>query len=184
MADDTSESSILMNPSDLCTLLGIKESTLRKYAGILKNAGYEFHVNDKGQRGYFERDVIVIKRFLEVKENRDMTLEQAANAVITWVRQSNKSLHVTKENKEHERYNDDIKEIKETVQKQNELLQELMKKMDQQQRYIDKRLEERDRKLIESLKLSLETKQLQQQLLEVAAAKQKEEKKGFWKRLL
>lgn len=62
-----------MGPNDVCTLLSIKESTLRKYALLLKDAGYQFHVNDKGQRGYFSKDVIVIKRFLEIKNNRDMT---------------------------------------------------------------------------------------------------------------
>ncbi|MGD6879937.1 DUF3967 domain-containing protein [Bacillus infantis] len=181
MSDDMNESAILMNPSDVCTLIGIKESTLRKYAGILKNAGYDFHVNDKGQRGYFEKDVIVLKRFLEVKENRDMTLEQAANAVISWVKQSNMSLRVIEENEEKERYNDDIKALKETVQKQNELLEELMRKMDQQQRYIDQRLEERDRNLMESLRINQETKQ---QLLEIATARDEDRKKGFWSKLL
>lgn len=65
MTGDTNEKQILMSPSDVCTLLGIKESTLRKYALILKDAGYQFHVNDKGQRGYFEKDVMVLKRFME-----------------------------------------------------------------------------------------------------------------------
>ncbi|APH05779.1 hypothetical protein [Bacillus weihaiensis] len=35
----------------------------------------------------------------------------------------------------------EVKEVKEIVRQQNELLQELMKKMDQQQKYIEERLE-------------------------------------------
>lgn len=181
MIDDTNNTQILMSASDICALLDIKESTLRKYALILKDVGYQFHVNDKGQRGYLEKDVIVLKRFLEVKTNRDMTLEQSANAVMAWVKESGMSLRVINKNEENNRYNDKIEELKETVQKQNEFLQELMKKMDQQQQYIDKRLEERDNRLMESIRASQEVKE---KLLHIAAAQEEEKKKGFWSRLL
>lgn len=180
MTGDTNESQILMNPSDVCTLLGIKESTLRKYALILKDAGYEFHVNDKGQRGYFERDVIVLKRFIEIKQSSDMTLEQAAEAVMSWVQQSNMSVSVIKKEQETDRYNDDIKTLKEMVAQQNELLKELTIRLDQQQKYIEESLKKRDELLIQSLKESMETRKM------IAATKEEEEKakkKGFWSRL-
>lgn len=180
MSDDVQTNIILMNPSDVCALLDIKESTLRKYAGILKNAGYEFHVNDKGQRGYFDKDVVVLRRFLEVKASSDMTLEQAANAVISWVEQSDMSLRVIRESEIEKRYSNDISELKETIEKQNELLQALMQKMDRQQEYIDQSLEERDKKLMESIRISQETKQL---LIESEAAKDEERTKSFWSRL-
>lgn len=187
MSDDTQKNIILMNPSEVCALLDIKESTLRKYAGILKNAGYDFHMNDKGQRGYFDKDVIVLRRFLEVKATSDMTLGQAANAVIAWVKQSDMSLRVTRENEIEVRYSNDINELKEIIERQNELLQLLMQKMDlqqesmkRQQEYIDKSLEERDEKLTESIRIGEETKQL---LLESEAAKDEERTKSFWSRL-
>jgi DNA-binding transcriptional MerR regulator len=179
MTSDTNESQILMNPSDVCTLLGIKESTLRKYALILKDAGYQFHVNDKGQRGYFQNDVIVLKRFMEIKQSSDMTLEQAAEAVMAWVQQSNVAVRVTEKKQESERYNDDIQALKEMVAKQNGLLKELMMRLDQQQKYIEESLKKRDELLMQSLKESMETRKL------IAAAKEeeKEKKKGFWSRL-
>lgn len=181
MSGDSNGSTILMNSSDVCTLLDIKESTLRKYAGILKGAGYNFHVNTKGQRGYFEKDVIVIKRFLEIKENRDMTLEQAATAVLSWVAQSDMSLSDTKENNVIKRYDEDTTELKELVNKQTELIKDLIQRMDQQQRYFDQRLEDRDKKLMESFRSNLET---QHQLLAIAAVGKEEEKqKGFWNRI-
>jgi DNA-binding transcriptional MerR regulator len=180
MTSDTNESQILMNPSDVCTLLGIKESTLRKYALILQDAGYKFHVNDKGQRGYFEKDVIVLKRFMEIKQNRDMTLEQAAEAVMAWVQQSNIAVSVIDKKQESERYNDDIKTLKEMVAQQNELLKELTTRLDQQQKYIEESLKKRDELLMQSLKESMETRRM------IAAAKEEDEKKkkGFWSRLL
>lgn len=85
MTIDINENKILMTAGDVCTLLGIKESTLRKYALILQDAGYQFHTNSKGQRGYFDQDVTVLRRFLEIKKSPDMTLEQSANAVISWL---------------------------------------------------------------------------------------------------
>lgn len=177
MSDDINQNQILMGASDVCAILDIKESTLRKYALILQDAGYHFHTNDKGQRGYFDRDVTVLRRFLEIKKASDMTLEQSANAVMAWVEQSGVSLRVIEKNKEDERYNADIKELKEMVSNQNELLKALMTQMDQQQKYIDDSLKKRDEVLMQSLKESMETRKL------IAAAQEEEKKKGFWKRL-
>ncbi len=150
MTGDTNEGQILMEPSDVCALLGIKEPTLRKYALILQDAGYKFHVNDKGQRGYFERDVIVLKRFMEIKQSNDMTLEQAVEAVMAWVRHSNIAVSVIEKKSGSNRYNDDIQVPKEMVTKQNELLKELMMRLDQQQKYIEKNLKKRDELLMQS----------------------------------
>lgn len=180
MTNDINEDKILMAPGDVCTLLSIKESTLRKYALILQDAGYHFHTNSKGQRGYFDRDVTVLRRFLDIKKAPDMTLEQSANAVMSWLEQSNVSLRVIDKDNENNRYNDDMKFMKETIEQQNILLQKLVEKIDQQQKYIDRRLEERDNKLMESLRESQEVKQ---QLLQIAAAQeeQKKPRKGFLK---
>ncbi|MED3905805.1 hypothetical protein, partial [Geobacillus thermodenitrificans] len=150
-----------------------------KYALILQDAGYKFHVNDKGQRGYFQNDVIVLKRFMEIKQSSDMTLEQAAEAVMAWVQQSNVAVRVMDKKQESERYNDDIQALKEMVAKQNELLKELMMRLDQQQKYIEESLKKRDELLMQSLKESMETRKM------IAAAKEEDEKKkkGFWSRL-
>lgn len=180
MTEDIQDNKLIMNAGDVCTLLGIKESTLRKYALILQDAGYHFEVNGKGQRAYYDRDVTVLRRFIDVKKSPDMTLEQSANAVMTWVEQSNMSLSVMPKNNNDERYNEDIKELKEMINQQNTLILELMKRLDQQQTYIDNRLEERDKRLMESLRDSQEVKH---QLLQLAASHEEEKKKGFLARL-
>lgn len=172
------EDKIILSPGDVCTLLKTKESTLRKYALILQDAGYHFDTNEKGQRAYYNKDVIAFKKLVEINKSTDMTLEQSANAVISWFEQSNMSLRVTENKREIERYSDDIKELKETVQKQTILIQELVKQMDQQNKYIVERFErmERDRELTESLRTALTETQKQ-----IASAQ--EEKKGFWSKL-
>ena len=179
MADDTQEAEILMGPNDVCALLSIKESTLRKYALLLKDAGYQFHVNDKGQRGYFNKDVIVIKRFLEVKNNRNMTLEQAANAVVSWIEQTGVSVRVIDNDDEKKRYDTDMKELKELVNKQNELIKDLINRMDQQQKYIDERLNKRDERIEETIRESQATKKLLMEAKE--AQEEKKQRKGLMK---
>lgn len=96
-----------------------------------------------------------------------MTLEQAAEAVMAWVQQSN----IADKKQESERYNDDIKTLKEMVAKQNELLKELMMRLEQQQKYIEESLKKRDELFMQSLKESMETRKM------IAAAKEEEEKK-------
>lgn len=180
MSNEINDENIIMSPGEVSSLLGIKESTLRKYALILKDAGYHFYVNEKGQRWYYNRDVIAFKKLIQIKQSPDMTLEQAANAVVSWYEQSNVSLSITHEKPKEDRYNDDIKELKETIDKQNKLIYDLMIKMDQQQKYIDQRLEERDKILLESIRYSQEERKA---ILQIAAAQEEQQKKGFLSRL-
>lgn len=177
MTTDTMDNLILMTAGDVCTLLSIKESTLRKYALILQDAGYHFHTNSKGQRGYYDRDVTVLRRFLEIKKSPDMTLEQSANAVLSWVEQSDMSLRVMGKDEENERYNDDIKELKDVVNKQNELIKDLVTRMDQQQKYIDEKLTKRDELILEALRESQRESQETKQLLLTAQAVAEEAKR-------
>lgn len=179
MPSDMTNDQMIISPSEVATLLNIKEPTVRKYALLLKDAGYHFDVNDKGQRWYYNKDVIAFKKLMQFKNSPDMTLEQAANAVVTWFKQSNVSLSITEEKEKNNRYDSDIQELKEIITQQNELLLELAKKMDQQQKYIDEKLEQRDQTLMASLR---ENQEVKKALLQIAA-NQEEKKKGFLNRI-
>ncbi|MBL2533709.1 DNA-binding protein, partial [Klebsiella pneumoniae] len=78
----------------------------------------------------------------------DMTLKQACNAIMTWVKENDMSevdTNVITENEQHDkRYN----ELKDMIKQQNEMLQQMAKKMDEQQRYINEKLEKRDQQLM------------------------------------
>lgn len=176
MTADTEENKIIMNAGDVSTLLDIKESTLRKYALILQDAGYHFQVNGKGQRAYFDRDVTVLRRFIEIKNSPDMTLEQAANAVISWLEQSNVSLSVISSNGNNKRYNEDIQELKEEMAHLKEVNRMLLSRLEEQQKYIEKRLDHHDDLLMNSLRESQEAKKL---LLEAKEEEQKKPRKGL-----
>lgn len=177
MKGENQDDNLLMGPADVYNILGLKYSTFRKYVGLLQKAGYEFYENSQGRKGYFNKDVIVLKRFLELKENNDITVEEAAKQVVSWSKESGVSLTDTRKNEEGNPYDSDIKELKEIIYKQHqaflkqsEMVQELMNKVDQQQRYINDRLEERDRKL-------------EQHFSAIAATNEEENKKGLFQRL-
>jgi DNA-binding transcriptional MerR regulator len=176
MTADNDKTQLIYGSTDMCNLLGIKDSTLRKYCLVLQNAGYNFHTNERGQRGFFDQDVIVLRRFIDTKKMSNMTLEQAAEAVVSWVKQSDMAVSVIREKEDNERHNEDIQALKEMIEKQNELLIALANRLDQQQKYIDERLNKRDAMLMESLREVQETKKL-------IAATEEVKKKSFWSKL-
>lgn len=183
MPDDTT----VYNANDVAAILNIKLSTLRKYANVLHKAGYHFHKNERGYRGYFERDVIVIRRLIETKNHPDMTLEQSANAVMSWVTQGDMSSVDTDNKLSNERYisYDEFATFKDQQEGQMQNLIDLNKtlidRFDKQQEYLDNRMKQRDEWLVKTMNEVLETKR------QIAAAQKEEaesqQKTSFLKRI-
>ncbi|PHB24732.1 DNA-binding protein [Bacillus pseudomycoides] len=173
MTDKTDSSQSVYISKDVATMIKIQESTLRKYCIMLEEHGYHFHKNEHGHRGFLDNDVITLRKLIEIKSHPDMTLKQACGAIMTWVKEKDMSevdTNVITENEQHdERYN----ELKEMIQQQNEILKQMAKKLDDQQRYIDERLEKRDEMLIRAIRETQEKKAL----LETAATN----KKPWWR---
>jgi DNA-binding transcriptional MerR regulator len=184
MSDDTNNNQTIYNSSDVATLLKIQESTLRKYCIMLEEHGYKFHKNEQGHRGYFNNDVIALKRLIEVKNHPDMTLKRACDAVVSWSKDNAKTDHDTKDitldTRHNEGYNALLKEFEEFKKQQEVFNKQLIEQLQKQQEYIQNSLVERDKTLMESLREVQETKKL------IAAAEEKREdesKKGFFQRL-
>lgn len=176
---------------DMARLTDIAESTVRKYALLLEKNGYSFMRNANGNRVFTEND---IKIFLELKATpkEEKSIEHIASDIA-----DKYTTKVKKAVTSNEDVSDDmqlnkgvsadmltiliekVNDLTDTNQKQTELIEELFMRLDQQQKYIEERLEERDRKLVESLRQSQEEKLA---LLEMAAT-QEEKKKGFLARL-
>ncbi|OLR23691.1 MerR family transcriptional regulator [Bacillus cereus] len=68
---------------EVAELLGVKDGTIRKYARLLEERGYNFHRNDHDQRGFFDKDVMILKKIQELSKNKSMTLDDAANIIIS-----------------------------------------------------------------------------------------------------
>lgn len=166
------------SPSDLSDVLKIKESTLRKYCLLLEEHGYEFSKNARGQRYYYDKDVITLRKFITLKDN-GMTLEESAAGVVLWHKgnednETSVALTNTDTHNAMIRYISDMNEMKEMIQKQSEIIVMLNDKIDKQQEYINNHLEERDNKLMRALQESIETQK------QIAS---ENEKKGFWRKL-
>ncbi|EEM86461.1 DNA-binding protein [Bacillus thuringiensis serovar vazensis] len=139
----------LYSPSDVAEQLGIQSSTLRKYADVLEKEGYSFIKNERGHRKYREIDVMVFRKIINLKNDTDMTLENSTKQIVSWY-QGIEVLPL--ERHEVERYEEldfnattlqtMIKDQKEIIEKQNDLLQELTKRLtEQEQRSIQRESE-------------------------------------------
>ncbi|WLR44499.1 DUF3967 domain-containing protein (plasmid) [Bacillus carboniphilus] len=165
--------------SDVSALLKIKESTLRKYCIMLEKVGYEFHKNELGHRGFFNNDVVTLRKLISLKNHPDMTLERACDAVMVWIKEEKVTEHDISEtvvqDQHDERYNKLLEEFQQFKDQQFEFNKQLISKLEKQNEYINNRLEERDRKLMQEIRENLETRKM------IAAAE--EPKKGFWGKL-
>ncbi|EOP20093.1 hypothetical protein IIS_06029 [Bacillus cereus VD131] len=74
----------LYSPSEVAEQLGIQSSTLRKYADVLEKEGYTFIKNERGHRKYSESDVMVLRKVINLKNDTDTTLENAAKQIVSW----------------------------------------------------------------------------------------------------
>ncbi|TEA45658.1 DUF3967 domain-containing protein [Bacillus sp. BH2] len=141
----------LYSPGDVAKQLGIQSSTLRKYADVLEKEGYTFIKNERGHRKYRESDLMVFCKVISLKNDTDMTLENATKQIVSW-HQGVEVLPL--ERHEVERYEEPdfnatplqamIQEQKEVIEKQNELLQELTKRLTEQ----DQRFTQRESELL------------------------------------
>lgn len=144
----------LYSPGDVAEQLGIQSSTLRKYADVLEKEGYTFIKNERGHRKYRESDVMVFRKVINLKNDTDMTLENATKQIVSW-HQGVEVLPL--ERHEVERYEEPdfnatplqamIQEQKEVIEKQNYLLQELNKRLVEQ----DQRFAQREAELLSAI---------------------------------
>lgn len=193
-----SELDILLSPGEVCEQLKLKDSTLRKYVGILEAAGYVFSKNNRGHRQYREKDVIALRKFISASERTDMTLELAAEQLVSMYKKADVTLNGTKDIPIHDHYTNDIAELRGTINKQNDLILMLVQRLEEKDRYEkerDKRLNQRleeiaaalDQQEKQTFMLESTKKELQAVKEEMAASKEEreaEKKKGLFSRLL
>lgn len=180
------------SPSDISTLLQVKESTLRKYSLLLEECGYKFDRNDQKQRWYSDKDVIAFQKLVAFKQNGDMNLKSCAEAVYLWSRGSDVTEVSTDTHNAIERHNSDITPVihqemigmRGLIEEQRELIKSLYEQLERQ----NASQKERDRLLLNSIE-QLQN-DFQQQRHEHKTIEEKkmlqapqEEKPSFWNRL-
>ena len=152
MTEETKQIQAVYGSSDIADVLQLQESTLRKYCLLLEKSGYEFLKNEQGHRAFFDHDVIVLRKIIRLKNGADMTLEEAVKSVVAW----KKGNDITVSDTEEKRYNALIKDFKMFQEQQIHFNQELLQEIHSQRTYIEHRLEERDRLLVQSIRETLE----------------------------
>ncbi|MCU5667631.1 MerR family transcriptional regulator [Bacillus cereus] len=114
---------------EVAELLGVKEGTIRKYARLLEDRGYNFHRNDHDQRGFFDKDVIILRKIQELSKSKSMTLDDAANAIIS-MNPPNSLVPitppVTEENTHHITRYENIMEALQTLTQENGELKQIL----------------------------------------------------------
>lgn len=163
------------NPSDIAELLNVKESTLRKYCLLLEDVGVSFQRNNRGQRWYSDNDVILLRKFMTLKNNGDMSLKECAEATSLWNKGGSVSLPSTDTHGADERYKEELGELKDMVKNQSVLINGLTERLDEQEQYIKKSIHDRDMKLLQSIDEIIESKK------QIAAPEK--ERKGFFARM-
>ena len=153
----------LYSPGEVAEQLGIQSSTLRKYADVLEKEGYTFIKNERGHRKYRESDVMVFRKVINLKNDTDMTLENATKQIVSW-HQGVEILPL--ERHEIERYEEPdfnattlqtmLQDQNEVIEKQNELLQELSKRLIEQ----DQRFAQRESELLSAIQTLQESQVL------------------------
>lgn len=153
----------LYSPGDVVEQLNIQSSTLRKYADVLEKEGYTFIKNERGHRKYRESDVMVFRKVINLKNDTDMTLENATKQIVSW-HQGVEVLPL--ERHEVERYEEPdfnattlqtmLQDQNDIIEKQNELLQELSKRLIEQ----DQRFAQRESELLSAIQTIQESQVL------------------------
>ncbi|WP_158591802.1 MerR family transcriptional regulator [Oceanobacillus halophilus] len=188
MQGDIETSEKAYSTSEIASMLDMGVTTVRKYAQHLEKAGHKFFKNKNNARLFVEKDILTIRYLKELREKTNITVEQATKLVMEKVgnggdsqdaaaRSTSPAIVKPQENKStitQEQY----EEIKELIQNQNELINTLIERLDQQQEAINEWLNERDKELMRTITERLETQK------QIAAAEDEEkskEKKSFFR---
>ncbi|MBY0124506.1 DUF3967 domain-containing protein [Bacillus sp. S/N-304-OC-R1] len=161
-----------VSPKDVHISLGIGDSTLRKWCLALEAQEYQFSRTDNNRRVFFEKDLVVLRQFRNLVQVQNFSIENAAIIVASSHREDASS----KENNENtvpalRDSNEIINRLLNHIEQQEEFNQQLLKRLDGQQKYIEERLDKRDQLLMESIREAQETKKL------IAATQEEQQKK-------
>lgn len=177
MKDNTETTEKAYTTKEVATRLRIAVPTVRKYAQVLESEQYNYIKSESGARLFVENDINAFYYFMELRQ-ANISVEASAK-IVTEKFSTGAIQHVSGGNTENNpNTSEDIKELKEMVHKQSELIEQLTKRLDQQQEYMNNKIEQRDQHLMELMNNTLEEKR------ELAATIEEDnKKKGFWRRL-
>ncbi|BCD09070.1 DUF3967 domain-containing protein [Bacillus cereus] len=158
--------------------LNINHTTFKKYYGMFERYnGYNFLRDLKGQVMFSEYDLEIFKRLLLVKAEPGRTIEESCRIVGEEFGISDKNQDITDISPKDEGQNHAIEELKKLILMQNNKIDELTIKLNEQSnqtKMIETSVGDRDQQLIRLMKEMLEVKRM-------VAASEKKKWWVFWK---
>jgi len=79
ISDTSIREDLIYDTSLVSKILGVQESTLRKYCALMQKHNYEFNKNSVGHRIFYKKDIEVIKRIVDLKNASSLTLNSSCN---------------------------------------------------------------------------------------------------------
>jgi DNA-binding transcriptional MerR regulator len=172
---DISDTELVYDAVSVSKALGVRESTLRKYCALMQKYNYQFSKNTVGHRVFFQKDVDVLRKIVELKNGSAFTLEEAVKTVLSESDITDmSSISDTSDTSDISDYSRLLEEFSAFRREQERFNLELLQQLQLQQDYIKNSIEERDKKLMLALRESQEARR------EIASANQKKWWK-FWK---
>jgi DNA-binding transcriptional MerR regulator len=171
---------------DIAKIVGIPTPKVRKYAQALEKAGYKFTRNDRGFRIFTDNAVPLFQEMIKLSYDTGVNVEQIALKLVEQQNSNTDStiqlISVVAEPMQNEVKTSNLLHIEderyETLLDEIESLKQLIIN---QQKYIEDLMEQQpDCKTLESLR---EFQEVKQQLLQIAAAQEKEKKEGFFSKM-
>lgn len=170
---------------DIANMTDIAESTTRKYAQLLEANGYIFNRGVNGYRIFSEQDINIFLEFKNMPKSEKSVEDTAHDIADKYIAKPSIRKDAESADTQSPQVIDSamVADLLEKIdvltnmsKKQGEFNEELIKRLDQQQKYIDNRLEERDKILMASLRQS-------QKQIAATYEGDKEQEKGFFARL-
>jgi DNA-binding transcriptional MerR regulator len=187
---------------DIANMVGIADSTVRKYAQALEKAGYKFMKNENGSRIFTSNDISVFREVKNLSKKHAMPVERIAEMIVLDQKQTTRhaaesdtlkkipsdqqnSGDIARYDKRYDALMNQlnklnmIDDIVKELQELKEINRQLTERVQEQEKFIKESLQKRDRQLMDSLNQALEIRQARIE----AAISQKEQPKGFFARL-
>lgn len=186
------EFEVYQNVESAAKKLNIPSNTFTRHYLDFEEHGYKFKRSPEGKLMFSEDDIELFKEFLELKNQPKMTKKKAIEQLISTpsslvtVRAQDLTVLVKTIEGNFEELKD---QSKRELQELKSQLQEFKESQMRLQEFEENKVNERDKLLMKSMRESLETKKLMLELKaqnefimkEMAAAKDMEKKKSWWK---
>ena len=177
----------LYSPSNVQELLGIDSSTLRKYATLLEGHGYHIHRNNRGHRGYDEKDVNTLRKLIELSKQEGMTADRSVEAVLTRDSEEQKAVNdvktITTQQTTNDRHieqgcnHDELVERIEHLEQVNGDLIKLLKEKAIREAYQEEKINQILKVVERTEQLVAESNMIEETIRQIASTSQKK----WWK---